>query len=331
MSSSLAFQMPDKIFVEKVDKFQGIFSFKPLEKGYGSTIGNLLRRVLLSSLEGYAIISIKVSGVRHDFSTIEGVQEDLVEIVLNLKQVRLKKILEGGDDKIFIRVSNSEFRAGDIAKATNFFEILNPDLLICRLDESASFDIELQIAKHRGYLSAEENKSKDTPLDVIPIDAIFSPIVKVGYRIEDIRVGQRTDYEQLILDVQTDGSITPEDSIKQASILIIRHLNLVSGQEIELRLPEDDTIKVLDEANLIMQKNLSTHISELNCSSRVLNCLKSAGIETLLDLVSVKDFDEMKFRNFGKKSRHEIDQLLAEKNLKTGMDLSKYKLDMLIS
>ncbi|CAH2559741.1 DNA-directed RNA polymerase subunit alpha [Cardinium endosymbiont of Oedothorax gibbosus] len=325
--SSLAFQMPEKIFVEKVDPLHGIFSFRPLEKGYGTTIGNTLRRVLLSSLEGYAIVAIKIPGVRHVFSTIEGVQEDLVEIILNLKQVRLKKVAEGGDDIISIRVNKSEFRAGDIAKATPFFEVLNPDLLICTLDASASFDIELHVVKHRGYLLAEENKPKEPVLDLIAIDAIFSPIVSVQYRVENMRVGQRTDYEQLTFEVKTDGSISPEEGIRQAANLIIQHLNLLSGQEIPVQLPEDEIVQLLDEETVAMQRNLKTHISELKCSSRVLNCLKSAGIETLEDLVTVKDFDTMKFRNFGRKSRDEIDQLLAEKNLKIGMDLSRYKLD----
>ena len=323
--SSLAFQMPEKIFVEKVDPLYGIFSFRPLEKGYGTTIGNTLRRVLLSSLEGYAIVSIKIPGVRHEFSTIEGVQEDLVEIILNLKQVRLKKISEGGDNIISVRVNKSEFRAGDIAKATPFFEVLNPDLLICRLDASTSFDIELHVVKHRGYLSAEENKPKEQALDRIAIDAIFSPIVSVQYRVENMRVGQRTDYEQLTFEVKTDGSISPEESIRQAAKLMIQHLNLLSGQEIALQSPDDETVQMLDEETVAMQRNLKTHISELKCSSRVLNCLKSAGIETLEDLVTVKDFDTMKFRNFGRKSRDEIDQLLEEKHLKIGMDLSRYR------
>ncbi|WP_339044295.1 DNA-directed RNA polymerase subunit alpha [Cardinium endosymbiont of Tipula unca] len=325
--SSLAFQMPEKVFVEKLDAFHGVFSFRPLEKGYGATIGNALRRVLLSSLEGYAIIAIKIPGVLHEFSTIDGVREDLVEVILNLKQVRLKRISDGIDNTISVRVNKPEFRAGDIAKATPFFEVLNPDLLICRLDESASFDIELQVAKHRGYLSAEENKSKDAVLDVIPIDAIFSPIVKVEYHVENMRVGQRTDYEQLTLEVQTDGSISPEEGVKQAAGLVIQHLNLLSGQEIAEQSTEDEEVQILDEEMLAIKKNLSIHISELDCSSRVLNCLKSAGIEILADLVTVKDFDTMKFRNFGRKSRDEIDQLLAEKNLKIGMDLSKYRLD----
>ncbi|TSJ81188.1 MAG: DNA-directed RNA polymerase subunit alpha [Candidatus Cardinium sp.] len=325
--SSLAFQMPEKIFVEKVDPVRGIFSFRPLEKGYGTTIGNTLRRVLLSSLEGYAIVSIKIPGIRHEFSTIEGVQEDLVEIILNLKQVRLKKIAEGGDAVVSVRVNKSEFRAGDIAKATPFFEVLNPDLLICRLDASASFDIELHIVKHRGYLSAEDNKPKDPVLGLISIDAIFSPIVSVQYRVENMRVEQRTDYEQLTFEVKTDGSISPEESIRQAAKLMIQHLNLLSGQEIVPQSPDDEIVQILDEETVAMQRNLKTHITELKCSSRVLNCLKSAGIETLEDLVTVKDFDNMKFRNFGRKSRDEIDQLLAEKNLKIGMDLSGYKLD----
>ncbi|MGI2257389.1 DNA-directed RNA polymerase subunit alpha [Candidatus Cardinium hertigii] len=325
--SLLAFQMPEKIFVEQVDSFYGIFSFRPLEKGYGTTIGNTLRRVLLSSLEGYAIVSIKVPGVRHEFSTIEGVQEDLVEMILNLKQVRLKKILEGGNDIISVRVNKAEFRAADIAQATSFFEVLNPDLLICRLDASASFDIELHIMKHRGYLSAEEHKPKEPILDLIPIDAIFSPIISVQYRVENMRVEQRTDYEQLTFEVKTDGSISPEESVREAAKLMIQHLNLLSGQEIVVQSPEDETVQILDEETVAMQKNLRTHISELQCSSRVLNCLKSAGIETLEDLVTVKDFDTMKFRNFGRKSRDEIDQLLAEKHLKIGMDLSRYKLD----
>lgn len=325
--SSLAFQMPEKIFVEKVDPLHGIFSFRPLEKGYGTTIGNTLRRVLLSSLEGYAIVAIKIPGIRHEFSTIEGVKEDLVEIILNLKQVRLKKIAEGGDAIISVRVNKAEFRAGDIAKATPFFEVLNPDLLICRLDASTSFDIELHVVKHRGYFSAEENKSKEPALDLIAIDAIFSPIVSVQYRVENMRVGQRTDYEQLTFEVKTDGSISPEEGIRQAAKLMIQHLNLLSGQEIALQSPEDETVQMLDEETVAMQRNLKTHISELKCSSRVLNCLKSAGIETLEDLVTVKDFDTMKFRNFGRKSRDEIDQLLSEKNLKIGMDLSRYRLD----
>ncbi|MGI2261796.1 DNA-directed RNA polymerase subunit alpha [Candidatus Cardinium hertigii] len=325
--SLLAFQMPEKIFVEQVDAFHGIFSFRPLEKGYGTTIGNALRRVLLSSLEGYAIVSIKIPGIRHEFSTIEGVQEDLVEMILNLKQVRLKKKLEGGNDIISVRVNKPEFRAGDIVEATSFFEVLNPDLLICRLDASASFDIELHIMKYRGYLSAEEHKPKEPILDLIPIDAIFSPIISVQYRVENMRVEQRTDYEQLTFEVKTDGSITPEESVRQAAKLMIQHLNLLSGQEIVMQSLEDETVQILDEETVALQKNLRTHISELQCSSRVLNCLKSAGIETLEDLVTVKDFDTMKFRNFGRKSRDEIDQLLAEKHLKIGMDLSRYKLD----
>lgn len=326
--SSLAFQMPDKVFVEKIDHCRGVFSFRPLEKGYGSTIGNSLRRVLISSLEGYAITSIKVSGVRHEFSTIDGVQEDLVAMILNLKQVRLKKIVEGEHDPILVNIHGHDFTAKDIGNATSSFEVLNPDLLICRVDESASFDIELQIVKHRGFLSADENKSRDMPLDVIPIDAIFSPIVKASYHVEDMRVGKRIDYEQLILEVETDGSITPEESIQQAAGLIIAHLQLLYSEGIALENVASHAASVVDdEASLSIKKNLYTPISELNCSSRVFSCLTSAGIETLLDLVRVKDFDAIKFRNFGKRSRSEVDKLLEEKNLQIGMDLSKYNLD----
>lgn len=325
--SSLVFQMPEKVIVEKVDEFYGIFNFRPLEKGYGVTIGNTLRRVLLSSLEGYAITAIKFGGIRHEFSTIEGVREDLVEIILNLKQVRLKKITESSDNKIALRLNKSEFRAGDISKASANFEVLNPDLLICRMDESVSLDIELYIEKSRGYLSADENKLSNRPLGIIPIDAIFSPIVKALYRVENIRVAQQTDYEQLIFEVQTDGSISPEESIKQAAQLMIQHLSLLFLKDFELQSSEDQDIPVLNEEKLAIQKSLSTQISDLNCSARVLNCLKSAGIETLADLVAMNDLDMMKFRNFGKKSRDEIDQILTERNLKMGMDLSKYKLD----
>ncbi|MDD9139617.1 MAG: DNA-directed RNA polymerase subunit alpha [Candidatus Cardinium sp.] len=325
--SSLALQMPEKIFVDKVTPFQGLFRFRPLEKGYGTTIGNALRRILLSSLQGYAIVAIKIPGVRHEFSTLDGVREDLVEIILNLKQVRLKKIAEGGEDVISVRVHKTEFRAGDIAKATPFFDVLNKELLICTLDESESFDIELHIARNRGYLSAEENKPEEGVIDRIPIDAIFSPIVKVAYQVENVRVGQRTDYEQLTIDVKTDGSITPEESIRQAAQLMIQHLQLLSGERMAVQLVDHAEASLLDPEEVAIKKNLQTHINELDCSSRVLNCLKSAGIETLSDLVTVKDFDAMKFRNFGRKSRDEIDALLAERNLKIGMDISKYQLE----
>ncbi|AWN81739.1 DNA-directed RNA polymerase subunit alpha [Candidatus Cardinium hertigii] len=325
--SSLALQMPEKVFVDKVTPFQGVFRFLPLEKGYGTTIGNALRRILLSSLKGYAIVAIKIPGVRHEFSTLDGVREDLVEIILNLKQVRLKKIAEEGEDVILVRVHKTEFRAGDIAKATPFFDVLNKELLICTLDESESFDIELHIARNRGYLSAEENKPEGDVIDRIPIDAIFSPIVKVAYQVENVRVGQRTDYEQLTMEVETDGSITPEESIRQAAQLMIQHLQLLSGEKMAVQLVDHAEASLLNPEEIAIKKTLQTHINELDCSSRVLNCLKSAGIETLSDLVTVKDFDAMKFRNFGRKSRDEIDALLAERNLKIGMDISKYQLE----
>lgn len=252
--SSLALQMPEKIFVDKVTPFQGLFRFRPLEKGYGTTIGNALRRILLSSLQGYAIVAIKIPGVRHEFSTLDGVREDLVEIILNLKQVRLKKIAEGGEDVISVRVHKTEFRAGDIAKATPFFDVLNKELLICTLDESESFDIELHIARNRGYLSAEENKPEEGVIDRISIDAIFSPIVKVAYQVENVRVGQRTDYEQLTIDVKTDGSITPEESIRQAAQLMIQHLQLLSGEKMAVQLVDHAEASLLDPEEVAIKK-----------------------------------------------------------------------------
>ena len=326
--SLVPFQIPEKIFVEKVDTFHGIFSFRPLEKGYGATIGNALRRVLLSSLEGYAITAIKIPGVRHEFSTIEGVKEDLVQILLNLKQVRLKKIITGGDEnKIVIPINSQVFKAGDLAKATAAFEVLNPELVICNLDESASFELEVYIEKNRGYLTGEENKPNDGLLDVIATDAIFTPIVKVEYRVENIRVGQKTDYEKLVLEIQTDGSIHPEDSLKEASKIMIRHLNLICGQEIALESTDIEDDQVLDEEILNMRKVLQTKISDLNCSARVFNCLKSANIGTLGELAELKLSDMMRFRNFGKKSREEIEQLLLDRNLRFDMDVTKYRLN----
>ena len=327
--SSLALQIPEKVLVEKIDESHSIFSLRPLEKGYGVTLGNTLRRVLLSSLEGYAITAIKVGGVQHEFSTIQGVREDLVEIILNLKQVRLKNLGDDADfgNKIALRINKPEFRAGDIDKVPSNFKVLNPDLLICNLEDSASLDIELYIEKGRGYHFADDNKSVDYAVGVIPIDSVFSPIVRVSYRVENVRVAQRTDYEELILEVQTDGSLSPEEGLKQASQLVVQYLNLLFLKEFELRSNEDEGVHVLNEEKLIVQKNLSIRISDLNCSVRVMNCLRSAGVETLADLVAMTDFDMMKFRNFGKKSRDEIEQILASKNLRMGMDLSKYSLD----
>ena len=320
------FQMPEKIFVEKIDNFHGMFSFRPLEKGYGTTIGNSLRRVLLSALEGYAITAIKIPGVRHEFSTIDGVKEDLVQILLNLKQVRLKKNIDTDDNKIVISVNNQVFKAGDLSKATASFEVLNPELVICNLAESASFELEVYIEKNRGYLTAEENKPAGELLDVIATDAIFTPIVKVEYYVENIRVEQKIDYEKLVIEIQTDGSIYPEKALKEASKIMIKHLSLICGKEMAFENTDSQAPQMLDEDILNMRKLLQTKISDLDCSARVLNCLKSANIATLGELAGLKLSDMMRFRNFGKKSREEIEQLLADRNLRFDMDLTRYKL-----
>ncbi|MCR9252732.1 MAG: DNA-directed RNA polymerase subunit alpha [bacterium] len=326
--SILAFQMPEKVVMEKADDFHGLFTFKPLERGYGVTIGNALRRILLSSLEGYAITGIKIPGVLHEFSTIEGVIEDVSEIILNLKMVRFKKISDVIDNKITIAISNqSQFKAGDIAGSTTSFEILNPDHVICNLDPSAQFEIEITVEKGRGYVTSEENKPGDQVFGFIPIDAIFTPIKNVKYSIENTRVEQKTDYEQLILDIETDGSIHPENALKGAANILIQHFMLFSDQTMILDTHDKGEPEAVDEELLHMRKLLKTQLNDLDLSVRAYNCLKAADVKTLGDLVRLEISDMMKFRNFGKKSLAELEQLVAEKNLTFGMDLSKYKLD----
>lgn len=326
--SILAFQMPEKVVMEKADDFHGLFTFKPLEKGYGVTIGNALRRILLSSLEGYAITSVKLPGVVHEFSTIEGVVEDVTDIILNLKQVRFKKLHESIDGKVTVEVKNQDvFTAGDISKFTSSFEVLNPELVICHLDESKSFEIELTIEKGRGYLPAEESKPKDQVFGVIPIDAIFTPIKNVKYRVENTRVEQKTDFEQLILEVTTDGSIHPEKALQESAKILIQHFMLFSDHTMVIDAPGSGTIEPIDEEFLHMRKLLKTPLSDLDLSVRAFNCLKAADVKTLGDLAKLEISDMMKFRNFGKKSLAELEQLIQEKNLTFGMDLSKYKLD----
>ncbi len=326
--SILAFQMPEKVVMEKADDFHGLFTFKPLEKGYGVTIGNALRRILLSSLEGYAITGIKIPGVLHEFSTIEGVKEDVAEMILNLKQVRFKKISESVDNKIIVPVKNqSVFKAGDIMGHSSSFEILNPDHVICNLDESADFEIELNVEKGRGYVPAEENKPSEQIFGFIPIDAIFTPIKNVKYSVENTRVEQKTDYEMLILDIMTDGSIHPEVALKGAANILIQHFMLFSDQTMILETADSKEPDTVDEELLHMRKLLKTPLSDLDLSVRAYNCLKAADVKTLGDLVELEISDMMKFRNFGKKSLAELEQLVAEKNLTFGMDLSKYKLD----
>ena len=326
--SILAFQMPEKVVMEKADDFHGLFTFKPLEKGYGVTIGNALRRILLSSLEGYAITSIKIPGVVHEFSTIEGVVEDVTDIILNLKQVRFKKVHDAFDGKISVEIKNqSVFTAGDIAKFTSSFEVLNPELIICHLDDKKSFEIELTVEKGRGYLPAEESKPKEQIFGVIPIDAIFTPIKNVKYSVENTRVEQKTDFEKLILEVTTDGSIHPEKALQESAKILIQHFMLFSDQTMVLDSTGVSEPEPIDEEFLHMRKLLKTPLSDLDLSVRAFNCLKAADVRTLGDLAKLEISDMMKFRNFGKKSLAELEQLIQEKSLTFGMDLSKYKLD----
>lgn len=314
--------------MEKSDDFHGFFTFKPLEKGYGVTIGNALRRILLSSLEGYAITGIRIPGVLHEFSTIEGVVEDVAEIVLNLKQVRFRKVSDNFDNKITVSIKKQkEFKAGDIARFTSAFEILNPELVICTLDESSHFEVELNIEKGRGYVPAEENKPNEQVFGYIPIDAIFTPIKNVKFSVENTRVEQRTDYEKLLLEIETDGSIHPEKALEGAAFILIQHFRLFSDKSIELETGTDSEVEQVDEEMLHMRKLLKTPLHDLDLSVRAYNCLKAADVKTLGDLVQLEISDMMKFRNFGKKSLAELEQLVSEKNLTFGMDLSKYKLE----
>lgn len=326
----LNFQKPEKIILQKATDFEAQFEFRPLEPGFGVTIGNALRRVLLSSLEGYAIIGVRIEGVDHEFATIKGISEDVVEIILNLKQVRFKKRLDNdlALEKVNLSIKNkSEFTAGIIGEASQSFEIMNPDLLICTLDPSAKLDIELTIAKGRGYVPAEENKVKDAPFGYIPTDAIFTPIKNVKYAIENTRVEQRTDYEKLIMEVSTDGTIHPEEAVKQASRILIQHLMIITDENITFDSKEDKKEDVVDEQMLQLRKVLKTPLEDLDLSVRAFNCLKAAKINSLSELVQYEQEDLMKFRNFGQKSLAEIEQVLAERGLHFGMDLTKMGVD----
>jgi DNA-directed RNA polymerase subunit alpha len=326
----LNFQKPDKIILQKATDFEAQFEFRPLEPGYGVTIGNALRRVLLNSLEGYAIVGIRIEGVDHEFATIKGITEDVLEIILNLKQVRFKKKVdhEVSQEKVSLSIKNkSEFTAGMIGEATQSFDIMNPELLICTLDTSAKLDIELSISKGRGYVSAEDNKLKDAPVGYIPTDAIFTPIKNVKYSIENTRVEQRTDFEKLIMEVSTDGTIHPEEAVKQASRILIQHLMIITDENITFDSKEDKKEDVVDEQMLQLRKVLKTPLEDLDLSVRAFNCLKAAKINSLSELVQYEQEDLMKFRNFGQKSLAEIEQVLAERGLHFGMDLGKLGLD----
>jgi len=320
--------MPEKVVMEKADDFHGLFEFKPLEKGYGVTIGNALRRILLSSLEGYAITGIKIPGVLHEFSTIAGVKEDVTEIILNLKQVRFKKISEVNESRIVVNVKKQDvFTAGDIAKFTSAYQILNPDFVICHLDSATNFEIELSIEKGRGYVPAEENKPTEQVFGYIPIDAIFTPIKNVKFSIENTRVEQKTDYEKLVLEIQTDGSIHPEDALKGSANILIKHFMLFSDQTMTFESVKADEEETVDEEFLHMRKLLKTNLADLDLSVRAYNCLKAADIKTLGELAALDISDMMKFRNFGKKSLAELEQLIQDKNLSFGTDVSRYKID----
>ena len=328
--SILSFQKPEKIILQKATDFEGFFEFRPLEPGFGVTIGNALRRVLLSSLEGHAINAVRISGVDHEFSTIKGVLEDVTEIILNLKQVRFKKATEEEitSEKILVSIKGKdEFTAGDIEKAGGSFKVMNPDLIICHMEKSVKFDIELTISKGRGYLPAEEQKLKDAPLGTIAVDAIFTPIKNVKYSIENTRVEQKTDFEKLIMEIATDGTIHPEDAIKQAARILIQHLMLVSDENITFDTKEKIQEDVVDEHVLHMRKLLKTPLEDLDLSVRAYNCLKAAKIGSLSELVKYDTNELLKFRNFGRKSLMEIEALIIEKGLHFGMDLSKYKLE----
>ena len=325
----LAFQKPDKVLMLEADNFFGKFEFRPLEPGYGITIGNALRRILLSSLEGFAITSIKIEGVDHEFGTIPGVMEDVTDIILNLKQVRFKHVVEDiENEKVIVSISGSEeFKAGDIGKQLTGFEILNPDLLICRLDPSASFQIEMTIDKGRGYVPAEENRDATADVHVIAIDSIYTPIRNVKYTIENFRVEQKTDYEKLIIEITTDGSIHPKDALKEAAKILIHHFMLFSDEKIAIETSDTESDEEFDEEILHMRQLLKSKLSDMDLSVRALNCLKAADVETLGELVKFNKNDLLKFRNFGKKSLTELDELLESLNLSFGMDITKYKLD----
>ena len=325
----LAFQKPDKVIMQKSTDFEGTFEFRPLEPGFGITIGNALRRILLSSLEGFAITSVRFSGVTHEFSTIKGVVEDVTEIILNLKQVRLKKTGDSGDsEKIFVIINGQDsFKAGDITQFSNNYSVLNPDLLLCNMDSSVTLEVELTVGKGRGYVPSEENKNPDANIGVIAIDSIYTPIKNVKYTIENYRVEQKTDYEKLVLDIATDGSIHPEDALKEAAKILIQHFMLFSDENMMLEAQAKEETKEVDEEILHMRKILKTELVDLDLSVRALNCLKAADIRSLADLVSYDVADMLKFRNFGKKSLTEIQDLVKSKGLSFGMNLSKFKLD----
>ena len=325
----LAFQKPDKVLMLESNNTFGKFEFRPLEPGYGVTVGNALRRILLSGLEGYAICNIRIDGVQHEFATIPGVKEDVTNVILNLKKVRLKRIVDDTEsEKATVKVSGQDvFKAGDIGNVLSGFEVLNPELVICHVDPTTGFQIELSINKGRGYVPADENQSPNDPIDVIAIDSIYTPILNVKYEIENYRVEQKTDYEKLLLEITTDGSIHPKEALKEAAKILIQHFMLFSDEKIALDTTETTENEEFDEEVLHMRQQLKQKLVDMDLSVRALNCLKSAEVETLGELVQFNKTDLLKFRNFGKKSLSELEELLASLGLSFGMDISKYKLD----
>ncbi|MDB2625214.1 DNA-directed RNA polymerase subunit alpha [Flavobacteriaceae bacterium] len=325
----LNFQKPDKVIMIESTDFSGRFEFRPLEQGFGLTVGNALRRVLLSSLEGFAITSLRIDGVEHEFSTIKGIVEDVTEIILNLKQVRFKKQIEESDrETVSVSISGQDqLTAGDLQKYISGFQVLNPDLVICHMDKSVKLNMELSIEKGRGFVPAEENKKSSAPIGTIFTDSIFTPIKNVKYAIENFRVEQKTDYEKLIFDIETDGSINPKDALTEAAKILIHHFMLFSDERITLEADEIAQTETYDEESLHMRQLLKTRLIDMDLSVRALNCLKAAEVDTLGDLVSFNKSDLMKFRNFGKKSLTELEELVIVKGLNFGMDLVKYKLD----
>ncbi|MDF1575655.1 MAG: DNA-directed RNA polymerase subunit alpha [Bacteroidales bacterium] len=325
----LAFQKPDKVIMLEADDRYGKFEFRPLEPGYGITVGNALRRILLSSLEGYAITNIKTNGVEHEFSTVTGVIEDLTEIILNLKQIRFKKQIDDvNDEKIVVTITGQEeFKAGDLQRFLSGFKVLNPDLVICHMEKDVKLQMEISISKGRGYVPADENKPTEAEFGLIAVDSIFTPIKNVRFEIENYRVEQKTDYEKLFIEIETDGSIHPKEALKEAAKILIYHFMLFSDEKITLDTDEKFANEEFDEEVLHMRQLLKAKLVDLDLSVRALNCLKAAEVDTLGDLVKFNKNDLLKFRNFGKKSLTELEELLVNMNLTFGMDTSKYKLD----
>ncbi len=325
----LDFQKPDKVIMIESNDHEGQFEFRPLEPGYGITIGNAIRRILLSSLEGFAITGIRIEGVDHEFSTIDGVVEDVTTMILNLKQVRFKQQIEGNDEeKVMMTISGQDtLTAGDIGKFTSAFQVLNPDHVICTMERSVKIQMELTINKGRGYVPSEENRVEDAPIGYIPIDAIYTPIKNVNYSIENYRVEQKTDYEKLVIDIKSDGSVHPKEALKEAATILIQHFMLFSDEKIALETEVKSAVEEFDEDSLHMRQLLKTKLIDMDLSVRALNCLKAADVETLGELVQFNKNDLLKFRNFGKKSLTELDELVESKNLTFGMNVAKYKLD----